>query len=174
MIIERAYLWTYIAFNNTASGALTANTRKDIFSFEHAATAAKNTRIVKIEASWIATTALAGDLRFYVFRGTAASSAGTSTPPVGRNPGDGAAEVTVKTNPTITAATQIFAHVIGSVPATASSILARQVIYELSANSTNEDDLFLRAGFLDTITMAIQSSAAINWTPFLVVTLIED
>jgi hypothetical protein len=53
---------TYIAFNNTASGALTANTRKDIFSIDHPVTSAKRVRITRIAASWIATTALAGML----------------------------------------------------------------------------------------------------------------
>lgn len=165
--------FTYVVCNNTASGALTANTRKDILSMESAVAGTKNKRILRIEASWLATTALAGDLRFFLYRGTAATSAGTVITAIGKHPADPAAELVAKSNPTITAATLVFTHIIGSVPATANSILARSVLYDWAGNP-REDDFVMRALQLDSLVMAITSTAAINWTPFLNVYFVEE
>jgi hypothetical protein len=164
---------TYIAFNNTASGALTANTRKDIFSIDHPVTSAKRVRITRIAASWIATTALAGDLRVYLFKGVLQASAGTTITSVVKKTEFAAADSVCRLNPTITAATLIWAHVFGSVPATANSVLPKQILYDAPTNGRNED-FVLTEGAVEGFAIAIQSSAAINWTPFLEVEFTEE
>lgn len=164
---------TYVAFNNTASGALTANTRKDILSIDHAVSAVKRVRITKIIASWLATTAVLGDLRVYMYKGVLQASAGNAITPVVKRTDDPAAETTVKSNPTITAATLIWAQQIGTVPATANSVIARQVLYEAPVNG-RDDDFVLTEGAVEGFAIAIQSNAAINWTPFLEVHFTEE
>jgi hypothetical protein len=123
---------TFIAFNNTASGALTANTRKDIFSIDHAVTATKRVRITRIAASWNATTALAGDLRVYLFKGVLQATAGTTITPVTKKTEFTLVDTVCRLNPTITAATLIWAHIIGTVPAVANSPLAKTDFIRLS------------------------------------------
>lgn len=165
---------TFVAFNNTASGALTANTRKDIFSIDHAVGAVRHARILRIAASFIATTALAGDLRVYLFRGVLQATAGTVITPVPKRANHTLGDTVCRLNPTITAATLIWSHVFGSVPATANSVLPRQILYEPASLNPIEEDYLLQKGVVEGFAIAIQSSAAINWTPSLEVTFTEE
>lgn len=173
MFYKNIGLPTYVALNNTASGALTANTRKDIMSLDHPVGSVKTMRIARIEASWNATTSLAGDLRIYLFKGVLQATAGTITTSNPTSSEFVTADTVFRINPTITAATLLWSHIIGSVPATANSILAKQVLYELSQHGLQED-FVLKAGAVEGFALAIQSSAALNWTPFLNVTFIEE
>lgn len=173
MYQPRLGIATFVAFNNTASGALVANTRKDIFSIDHAVTAIRNARIMRIAASFLATTALAGDLRVYLYRGILQASAGTVITPVAKSSEHTLGDTVSRLNPTITAATLIWAHEFGTVPAVANSPLARQILYEAPLNGV-EQDLILRKSTLEGFAIALQSNAAINWTPFLEVTFTEE
>jgi hypothetical protein len=164
---------TFVVLNNTASGALAANTRKDIFSLHHLNTSLKTIKILRIEASWLATTALAGDLRFFIYRGAAAATAGTAATPAGVSAANTTTESVATINPTIVAATLLLAHIVGSVPATANSILARTILYD-ATNDPQEDRLTLRAGVTEALSIAITSTAAINWTPFIQVFFEEE
>jgi hypothetical protein len=164
---------TFIAFNNTASGALTANTRKDIFSIDHPVTEVRRLRISRISASWIATTSLAGDLRVYLFRGVLQATAGTTITAVPKDPAHNIGLTVCRLNPTITAATLIWSHVIGSVPATANSVLVKQDLYTAPVNDRNMDFCINNLA-VGGYAIAIQSSAAINWTPFLEVEFTEE
>lgn len=164
---------TFVAFNNTASGALTANTRKDIFSIDHAVGATRHCRIIRIAVSWLATTSLAGMLRVYLYRGVLQATAGTVITPVAKSSEHVLGDTVCRLNPTITAATQIWSHIIGTVPAVANSPLIRQILYEAPTNGI-EMDYILRKSTLEGFAIAIQSDVAMNVTPFLEVTFTEE
>jgi hypothetical protein len=164
---------TFAAFDNTASGALTANTRKDIMSLDHPVSSVKTMRITRIEASWNATTALAGDLRVYLFKGVLQATAGTVTTANVNSTEFSASDTVFRINPTITAATLLWSHIIGTVPAVANSVLTRQVLYDIGTQGKQEDFILKKAA-VEGFAIAIQSNAAINWTPFLNVYFIEE
>ena len=165
---------TFTAFMNTATGTIAANTRKDIISLDHPIGSIKLMRVMRIEASFLATTAVASDLRIYLYRGILQATAGTVTTSNPKSTEFSAADTVFRINPTITAATLQFAHIMGTVPATANSVIARQIIYERTM-SGKEEDYVLRRTTLEAFAIAIQNSGTnVNWTPFVTVTYIEE
>lgn len=165
---------TFIAMNNTATGTIAANTRRDIFSIDHAIGATKFVRITRIAASWLATTALASDLRVYMYRGILQATAGTVMTPQPKHSEFSAPEAVVRLNPTITAATLMWSHIFGTVPATANSVLIRQILYDAPTNG-RDDDFMLRRTTLEGFAIAVTNTGNnVNWTPFLEVTFTED
>jgi len=97
----------YVVVNGLAVAFTAGGGDKTILSLEHAAGATKTVRVRRILLSGVVTTAsaaVAGNLTFKLFTGTAASSAGTTVTPAKANQASGAAEVVAKTAPTITAA----------------------------------------------------------------------
>lgn len=163
--VDTQQLVTYSAtMARVASGALTANTLKAVLSFEHAAGSTKTMRLRSLKISGYATTAVAGTVEFQLARGTAASSGGTAITPQPLLPGDAAADTVVKSIPTITAATVLWAGSATSVPATANSTIGSA--FEL-IHLGNYDGLkapTLRAANLDTLVLNIISTAAVNVT----------
>lgn len=156
---------TYVAvMARVATGALTANTLKQVMSFEHAAGSTKKMVLRSLKVSGYATTAVAGTVEFQIAKGTAASTAGTAITPVPCVPGVAAADTVVKSLPTITAATVAWAGNANAVPATANSSIgtAMELLYDAALD--NAQDFTLRAGNLDTLTLSIISTGAINVT----------
>lgn len=153
-----------VTMARVATGALTANTLKQILSLEHGAGATKTLRLQKIEISGYATTALAGTVEFQLARGTAASSAGSAITPTPLNPGSAAAEAVAKSLPTITAATVVAAGNANSVPATANSSIGSAFRFHEFLAGADAQPFTLRAGNLDTLVLSIISTAAINVT----------
>lgn len=151
---------TYIIpINRLINTALVANTTRQQLSIEHAVSATKTVRIKKIHLGALNTTAVAGDLRVFVDSGTAASSAGTILTAQPTVPAITAAEAVAKTLPTIVAATTKFVAFVGSAVATANTPIVGQTVYEWFPGS-EETPLTLRAGFLDSLVIGIQSFAA--------------
>lgn len=165
---------TFTALNNTATGTIAANTRRDIISLDHPVTSIKRMRILRIEASFLATTAVASDLRIYLYRGVLQATAGTITTSQPKSSEFSAADTVFRIAPTITAATLQFTHIMGNVPATANSVIARQIIYERTM-AGKEEDYTLREGFVQGFAIAIQNTGVnVNWTPFVTVTYLEE
>lgn len=165
---------TYTALaNRVASGALTANTAKQVLSLEHGGAATKTVEIRQISISGYATTTVAGTVEFYLTRGTAASSGGTSVTPAPMNPATTAAEVTVKTLPTIVAATFVLAGAATAVPATANSTIGSSFLFYDWKADGQQQPLTLRAGNLDSLVLSIESTAIINVTMMITVILTE-
>lgn len=159
--------------DRVASGTLTANTAKAVWSIEHGATAVKTVRVRRILFSAYATTAVAGTVEVIMFRGTAASSAGTGVTPVPTLPGTAAAEAVTRSNPTITQATVMGSWMCDPAPAVANSTVAKsQVLYDWQESGETQP-LTLRAGNLDTLGLWIRSTAAIALTMSSVVTFTE-
>jgi hypothetical protein len=158
-------LATYtIVADSIASGALTANTRKDVLSIEHGAGAAKTVKIRRIQVGGFQTTALVGTVYCKIFRGTAATSAGTGQTPTPTNPGTAAAEMVAKTLPTITAATLVYTNSVGFIStATAQTGFPMIAVYDWQEEGETQP-LQLRAANLDTLVIAIYSNVAHNLT----------
>lgn len=155
------------------SGALVANTRKDMFSIEHAAASTKTARIRRIQVSGLQTTALAGTMQLYLFRGTAATSAGTTFTPAPSVPGATAADTVCKSVPTLTAATQLIQRTPAIVAATTGTGYADFLLYDWQEVGETIP-LTLRAGNLDAYSIAIQSSVAHNITMSVVIIFTEE
>lgn len=168
-------LATYkVMADSIASGALVANTRKDILSLEHAASATKTVKIRRVRIGGFQTTALVGTVYAKIFRGTAASSGGTATTPQPANPATTAAEVTCKTLPTITAATLLDTGTVGFLSAaTAQTGFIDLILYDWQEAGETQP-LTLRSGTLDTIVIAIYSNVAHNLTLQITVTFTEE
>jgi hypothetical protein len=158
-------LATYtIVADSIASGALTANTRKDVLSIEHGAGATKTVKIRRIQVGGFQTTALVGTVYCKIFRGTAATSAGTGQTPTPTNPGTAAAEMVAKTLPTITAATLVYTNSVGFISAaTAQTGFPMIAVYDWQEEGETQP-LQLRAANLDTLVIAIYSNVAHNLT----------
>lgn len=155
---------TYAAnYTRTSTGALTANTLKQVLSFEHAAGSTKTAKLLRIDISGYATSATAGTVEFQLARGTAASTGGTAVTPQPLTPGDAAADTVVKTLPTITAATVVAIESANSVPATANSSIGSLTMAEWDKDSYAKP-FTLRAGNLDTLVLSVISTAAITLT----------
>jgi hypothetical protein len=158
-------LATYtIVVDSVATGALTANTRKDVLSIEHAVSATKTVKIRRIQVGGFQTTALVGTVYCKIFRGTAATSAGTTQTATPANPGTGAAELVAKTLPTITAATLVYTNSVGFISAaTAQTGFPMIPVYDWQEEGETQP-LQLRAANLDTLVIAIYSNVAHNLT----------
>jgi hypothetical protein len=158
-------LATYtIVADSIATGALTANTRKDVLSIEHIAGATKTVKIRRIQVGGFQTTALVGTVYCKIFRGTAATSAGTGQTPTPTNPGTAAAEMVAKTLPTITAATLVYTNSVGFISAaTAQTGFPMIAVYDWQEEGETQP-LQLRAANLDTLVIAIYSNVAHNLT----------
>lgn len=167
---------TYLAvMNRVASTALVANTLKAMMSFEHAGSSTKTVKIRSIIVSGYATTAVAGTFEVYVIRGTAASSAGTAVTPAPANPATAACECVVKTIPTIVSGGATLVGSIGdAAPAVANSTVAKSLMVYNWIDSGQQIPLTLRSGNLDTLTIWIESTAAINVTLVITVTFTEE
>lgn len=156
---------TYTAtMARVATGALTANTLKQVLSFEHAAGSTKTMELVRLSVSGYATTAVAGTVEFQIARGTAASTAGTAITPQPTSPAFAAADTVVKTLPTITAATVILAGNATSVPATANSTIGSAFDILNFPIVSDAQQFLLRPGNLDSLVLSIISTGAINVT----------
>lgn len=165
---------TYVvSADNLSSGALTANTAKAVLSFEHPATATRTVRLRRIFMGAMQTSAVAGSDRVLIFRGTAASSAGTTVTAQPAVPGATAAEVVCKSLPTITAATQMLAYFGSITTAAANTGFAGAVPYDWQ-ESGETIPLTLRAGSLDTIVISVISSGAKTYSLSLTVVLTEE
>lgn len=165
---------TYFASaRGLATGTLTANTAKSILSFEHAAGSTKTVRIRRIIVAGYQTTALAGTLDIELTRGSAASSGGTAVTPIAANPADPAADTTVKTLPTITAATVVVNWPFAATPTTAATAQGSTVLYDWQ-EAGDTKPLTLRAGNLDTLVLNAISTAAQAWTLTVAVTFTEE
>ncbi len=162
-ISKATYIGTAGALG-VATGALTANTRKDVLSLHHAGTAVRTVRVRRIFIGGFQTTALVGTAYAAIFRGTAAPTAGTAVAAAPTHPASPAAEVVVTTLPAITAATLMHSNTVGALnAATAQTGFPSSVFYEWRPGSV-QSPLVLRAGTLDAIAIAIYSSVAHNFT----------
>lgn len=153
---------TYVvAVRGLATAALVANTRRDVLSIEHSALSTKTVKIVRIDIGGYQTTAVAGTVEFNVYRGTAASTAGTARTPELLDSTNPAVEAVVKTLPTIVAATQIGARYVITLAATANTGYPTQTIYGPDSPRQN---FTLVAGQLQTLVVGMQSTGAQNHT----------
>lgn len=156
-----------------ATFTLVANTRKDALSIEHSAAATKIVKIRRITVAAYNTTAVTGYVYAKIFYGTAATSAGTVATATKMNEAAAAAEAVVKTNPTITAATQKFTAGIGLLAATTGAGVGPVTIYDATSGS-DMDALTLRAGVLETITVAVYSTGANALQPLINIYFTEE
>jgi hypothetical protein len=156
---------TYVsACRNIATAALSANVSKQVFSFEKT-NAAKTVKIRRILMAGYQTTALAGMLDFQLFRGSAASTAGSGANVNGapRVSTDGASVCTMKSLPTITAATLVD-NIPGFVsPTTTATGFATTVLYDWQESGETKPWTLI-AGSIDSLVISVISAAAQNWT----------
>lgn len=162
-----------VGVRNLATAALTANTAKQILSIEHAATSTKTVRIRRIMVHAIQTTALSGSFDIQITRGTAASSAGTVVTPVPRKSTDPAAEVVVKSLPTITAATIADNIPAGGFAATTTLYSPPVLVYDWQEAGETKPYM-LTAGALQSLVINVVSTAAHNLTMTVSVDLSEE
>lgn len=158
---------------NEVAVALTANNRLNTFSIEHSAASTKTVKIRRITVAVSNTTAVAGFIQCRVYYGTSASTAGTAAAVQRTNEASAAAEATCKTTPTITAATLKVSASLGQMPATAGAGLGPVTIYDATSGS-DMDPLTLRAGFLESLVVAFQSTGANGLTPYMTVYFTEE
>jgi hypothetical protein len=157
-----------------SSGALTANTAKQILSLEHAAGATKTVKIRRIIISGVVTTGAAtASIEFRMFRGTAASSAGTAITPQPVLPGTSAAEAVAKSLPTMTAATVLRTAVLGYMVAATTQAFGPWVFYDWQEGGEVQP-FTLRSANLDTLALSIQSTGAITAACHITVLLTEE
>jgi hypothetical protein len=168
-------LATYkVAIDNIVSGALTANTRKDVLSIEHALASTKTVKVRRIVVGAYQTTALAGVVYFKLFKGTAASSGGTAVTPIPTLGSLPAAECVTKTLPTIVAATGPLAPMVaGFLTAAANTGFASVMLYDWQEGGETIP-LTLRAGVLESLVLSVYSNVAMNLNVFGFVTLTEE
>lgn len=167
------YLTYDVAMRNIATGALTTNTAKAVMSFEHGATSTKTVRIRRISIHAFQTTALAGAFDLQITKGTAASSAGTALTPNPRKGGDAAAEMVVKSLPTIVAATLGDIIPAGGFSATTVLYSAPVLCYDWQ-EAGEMKPLILRAGVLESIVFNIISVQLLNLTLTISVDFTEE
>jgi hypothetical protein len=154
------------ALNAVSSGALVANTSKQVLSIEHAATSTKTVRIRRILISgWVSTAsaAAAATIEWRVFYGTAASSAGTVVTVQKTNAASPTPEAAVKSIPTIVAATgPIMGPTVSNATGTAGLVIGTLVpsytFYDWQESGETEP-LTLRAGQLESLVLAVQSTS---------------
>ncbi len=158
-IAKATYIGTAGA-TGISTGALTANTRKDVLSLHHAGTAVRTVRIRRIFVGGFQTgTAAVGTVYGAIFRGTAAPTGGTAIAAAPTHPASPAAEVVVTTLPAITAATLVHSNTVGLLnAATALTGFPATVFYEWRPGSV-QSPLTLRAATLDALVLAIYSNA---------------
>ncbi len=154
---------TYIATvgaTGISTGALTANTRKNVLSLHHAAAAVRTVRVRRVFIGGFQTgTAAVGTVYGALFRGTAAPTGGTAIATAPTHPASPAAEVVATTLPTIDAATLVHSNTVGLLnAATALTGFSSTVFYEWRPGSV-QSPIVLRAGTLDAIALAIYSNA---------------
>jgi hypothetical protein len=165
---------SYVIGAAPVSGALTAATRKDVLSLWHAAAATKTVKIRGILVGGYQTTALAGTVNVNLYRGTAAPVGGAAVTPAPTNPATAGAEVSCVTVPTsITAATLLIATTPATLPATANTGWASVWLYQWT-DSSDMQPFTLRAGSLDALSLAVQSTAAQNLTLSVCILLTEE
>lgn len=162
-----------VAARNIATGALTANTAKAVLSLEHALASAKTVRIRRIMIHAIQTTALSGLFDIEITRGTAASSAGSAVIPQPRKLTDPAAEVVVKSLPTIVAATVADNIPAGGFGATTALYSPPVLVYDWQEAGETKPYLLV-AGALQSIVINVISTAAHNLTLTVSVDLTEE
>jgi hypothetical protein len=155
------------------TGALVANTAKQILSLEHAATATKRVRVRRIMLAGYGTDAVLGMVDVQLTRGVAASTAGTAIVPGPAVASDPAAEVVAKALPTIVAAT-----VVGNLPwgvkaAVANAALPTSVVYDWQESGETKA-LQLRPGVLESLVISLISNAANTIIHTIEVTVTED
>jgi hypothetical protein len=170
---SQQYLTYDVGARNIATGALTANTAKQVLSIEHSGTATKTVRIRRIMVHMIQTTALSGSVDIQITRGTAASSAGTVVTAVPRKSTDAAAEAVIKSLPTITAAT-----VADNIPAggfaTTTTLYSPPVLIFDWQEASETKPYLLTAGALQSIVINVISTAALNLTMTVSVDFTEE
>jgi hypothetical protein len=162
-----------VSARNIVSGALVANTAKAIFSMEHALASTKTVKIRRIMVHFFQTSALSGSIEIQLMSGTAASSAGTAVTPTARKPTDAAAEVTVKTLPTIVAATVRDIIPAGGFASTTALYSPPVVVYDWQEGSSVKP-LELTAGALQSLVINVISTAAHNLTMTVSVDFTEE
>lgn len=147
-----------------ATGTLTAGTAKQIFSFEKT-NAAVTVKVRRIIISGVCTTAVAGVLDIQLSRGTAASTGGTAATVNGgpRVTGDTATVCTMKSLPTITAATVVDVIPFAGVPATTALAVNETVLYDWQEGGDTKP-WTLVSGSIDSLVLSALSSAAQAWT----------
>lgn len=165
--INGSQLATYTAkLNTVATGVLTANSASNFMSFEHAATATKTVKIRRIIISGYTVTTVASPVTFQLQRGTAASTGGTTVVTAPTNPATSAAEVTVKSSPSlaiVAGGAILFSETLASVTTTANSLIPPFVFYDWQEGGETAP-LTLRAGVLDTLVLSILCTGAVNAT----------
>jgi hypothetical protein len=167
---------TYEAsIDNISSGALTANTDKAMFSIEHSGSATKTVKIRRIWLSYSVTTAPAAAhwVGFRLYRGTAASSAGTAVTPLADLPGDAAAEAVVKTLPTITAASRMRSGIMGNAASGVLHTVNMFLLYDWQ-ESGEVKPLTLRAANLDSLMLAVVSNSTPTVLMFAIIIFTEE
>jgi hypothetical protein len=144
-----------------ATGTLVGGTAKPIFSFEKT-NAAVTVKIRRIVMSGYATSALAGQLDFQINRGTAASTGGAAATVNGgpRVTGDSATIATMKSLPTIVAATVVDSIPGFVVPTTTATGQGFTIIYDWQeAGETKPWTLV--SGSIDALVINVISGAAL-------------
>ena len=151
------------AINRLSTGALTANTSKEILSMEVAAGGTKTIKLLGLFLTGYATSAVAGTVEFQFWRGATASTSGTVVTSAPMNPGQGAASAVVKSLPACNAVTLLDQAAGQSVPATANSSFG---VVNIAQWTTNMDaqPFILRPGNVDTFSWWVLSTAAITLT----------
>lgn len=162
-----------VSARNLASGVLTANTAKAVLSFEHGAASTKTVRIRRIMVHMIQVTALSGLVDVQITRGTAASSAGTAVTPQARRLTDPAAEVVVKSLPTIVAASVADNIPAGGFATTTTLYSPPVLIYDWQEAGETKPYLLV-AGALQSLVINVISTAAHNLTLTISVDLTEE
>jgi hypothetical protein len=153
----------YASARNISTGALVANTNKAVLSLDHANTSTKTVRIRCITVSGIVSTAggaAISDVAFAFTRGTAQNTGGGAVTPGLANAAQAAADTTVKSLPTIVAATAISTTGVIWAPAAglaAGTLLPRTVIYDWSEAGSVEP-LIIRSGQTESIVINIIST----------------
>lgn len=144
----------YVPIRGISSGALVANTLKQMISLEHALASTKNARIRRIIVTGVVSAAggaVLSDLALVLTSGTAASSAGTVVTPGKANAAQTAADTVVKTLPTIVAAgvgTTMPLLQSAAAGLTIGTLIPRTIVYDWSEGGSVEP-FTLRAGVLE-------------------------
>jgi hypothetical protein len=158
-----------VTMNGIALAVTAGGGDKILFSLEHAGASTKTVRIRRVLVSGVVTTASAavvGNLRLNIFKGTAASSAGTGVTPTPNNAASPAAEVSVKHTPTIVATTGPLASAMvlatGSGGATVGTLLNVASPILLYDSEINEEavPITLRSANLESVVIAANGSWA--------------
>lgn len=164
--------YTYGA-RGIATGALTANTAKQVLSLEVAATNTKTVKVRRIIVSGVQSALLAGTLDIQVTRGTAASTLGTAVTAGARVAADAAPQTVVKTLPTIVAAAAVDVLPFAANGAAAASAQPATVLYDWQEGGETKP-WTLVPGSINSLVLSAVSTAAQNWTLTIHVVLTEE